>query len=164
MTLPWNEIIQKDTKFVTEWNDRAPKAKEEADAQDFQTHFLKVFGVSRRQVAFFEHRVDMGGPPARRGYIDLFWKGRFMIEMKTPGIDRKKAYQQAKEYEEHLPQHQLPAGILISDFLTFDYYDLDKNGELITFTLDELPQKIELFGFVKVTGTKIRSVVTGRVR
>jgi len=90
----------------------------------------------------------------RRGYIDLFWKGRIMIEMKTPGKDRKKAYEQAKEYSKHLPPNDLPCGILISDFLTFDYYDLEKgpsvqaDGEPETFSLQELPQKVELFGFL----------------
>jgi hypothetical protein len=33
---------------------QSPKAREEADAQDFQTDFLNIFGVSRRQVANFD--------------------------------------------------------------------------------------------------------------
>jgi len=156
MPLSWNEIRLQASNFVEEWKDRAVTAKEEADAQDFQTDFLKVFGVSRRQVAHFEHRVDMTNETdifgektqGRRGYIDLFWQGRIMIEMKTPGKDRKKAYEQAKEYSEHLPPNDLPYGILISDFLTFDYYDLEKDGVPETFLLNELPQKVELFGFL----------------
>ena len=161
MPLSWNEIRLQASNFAEEWKDRASTAKEEADAQDFQTDFLKVFGVTRRQVAHFEHRVDMSHHTdifgektkhsqnaGRRGYIDLFWKGRIMIEMKTPGKDRKKAYEQAKEYSEHLPPNDLPCGILISDFLTFDYYDLEKGGEPETFLLNELPQKVELFGFL----------------
>jgi len=111
MPLSWNEIRLQASNFAENWKDKASKAKEEADAQDFQTDFLKVFGVTRRQVATFEHRVNMSchtdlfgdGAQGRRGYIDLFWKGRIMIEMKTPGKDRKKAYEQAKEYAEHLP-------------------------------------------------------------
>jgi hypothetical protein len=154
MPLSWNQIRLNASNFVEEWKDKAPAAKEEADAQDFQTDFLKVFGVTRRQVATFEHRVNMSSQtdifgekePGRRGYIDLFWKGRIMIEMKTPGKDRKKAYEQAKEYAEHLPPKDLPQCILISDFLTFDYYDLDKGNEQETFALNELPQKVELFG------------------
>ena len=57
MPLSWNEIRLQASIFAEEWIDRASKAKEEADAQDFQTDFLKVFGVTRRQVATFEHRV-----------------------------------------------------------------------------------------------------------
>jgi hypothetical protein len=81
MPLSWNEIRTRATNFVEEWKEKAPKAREEADAQDFQTDFLYVFGVSRRQVANFEHRVKIGGHDdllgdktgGRRGYIDLFW-------------------------------------------------------------------------------------------
>jgi len=84
MPLSWNEIRIRASNFVEEWKDKAPKAREEADAQDFQTDFLNIFGVSRRQVANFEHRVNIGGQEdlfgnttgGRRGYIDLFWKGR----------------------------------------------------------------------------------------
>ncbi|MCL2289173.1 MAG: hypothetical protein FWC34_00480, partial [Bacteroidetes bacterium] len=142
MPLSWNEIRLRASKFAEEWHEKASKAKEEADAQDFQTDFLGIFGVTRRQVATFEHRVDMSGQTnvygdkvqGRRGYIDLFWKGRIIIEMKTPGKDKIKAYEQAREYAKHLSKNDLPYGILISDFFTFDYYDLDKDSAPITFT------------------------------
>jgi type I restriction-modification system DNA methylase subunit len=156
MPLSWNEIRLRAANFVDEWQDRAINAREEADAQDFQTDFLNVFGVSRRQVANFEHRVSIGGQEdlfgdmtgGRRGYIDLFWKGRIIIEMKTPGKDMIKAYQQAKEYAVNLPPADLPEGILISDFNNFDYYNLEKDNEVEHFTLLELPQKVELFGYL----------------
>ena len=156
MPLSWNEIRLRASNFAKEWQETAPKAREEADAHDFQTDFLNIFGVTRRQVATFEHRVKIGTEidtlgetiGGRRGYIDLFWKGRFMIEMKSPGKDRKKAYIQAKEYVETLAQKDLPQGILISDFLTFDYYDLENHAELTSFSLAELPQKVELFSYL----------------
>jgi len=156
MPISWNEIRLRAASFSKEWKEIAPNAREEAVAQDFQTDFLSVFGVSRRQVATFEHRVnithetnEMGEKTGgRRGYIDLFWKGHIIIEMKTPGKDKIKAYQQAKEYAENLPPSELPFGILISDFKTLDYYDLEKGGEPVTFTLDDLPNKVELFGYL----------------
>jgi hypothetical protein len=100
---------------------------------------LNIFGVSRKQVGIFEHRVSIGGQGdlfgetsgGRRGYIDLFWKGHIMIEMKTPGKDLKKAYFQAKEYAENLPPEDLPVGILICDFITFEYYDLGKGDDSV---------------------------------
>ena len=112
MPLSWNEIRLRASKFAEEWQEKASKAKEEADAQDFQTDFLGVFGVTRRQVATFEHRVNMSGQTnvygdkvqGRRGYIDLFWKGRIIIEMKTPGKDKIKAYEQAREYASIYPK------------------------------------------------------------
>jgi len=156
MPLSWNEIRLRASTFAVEWKEKSLKAREEADAHDFQTDFLNVFGITRRQVATFEHRVNItneidpfgkktGG---RRGYIDLFWKGRIMIEMKTPGKDKIRAYNQAKEYAKSLPPADLPFGILISDFKTFDYYDLEKGGEPIIFTLADLPQKVEIFGYL----------------
>ena len=145
MSQSWNEIRLRASRFVTEWKEKAPKAREEADAQDFQTDFLDIFGVTRRQVATFEQRVDMAG---RRGYIDLFWKGHIMTEMKTPGKDKKKAFEQAREYAANLPPKELPIGILVSDFISFDYYDLEKGGGPVIFTLEELPEKVELFGYL----------------
>jgi hypothetical protein len=53
MPLSWNEIRLRASNFVEEWKDMAPKTKEEADAQDFQTDFLRIFGVTRRQVSAF---------------------------------------------------------------------------------------------------------------
>jgi hypothetical protein len=156
MPLSWNEIRLRASNFVNDWKDIASKAREEADAQDFQTDFLYIFGVSRRQVANFEHRVSIGGQEdlfgnmsgGRRGYIDLFWKGRFMIEMKTPGKDMIKAYQQAKEYAVSLPKNELPEGILISDFCNFDFYNLEENKKVEHFTLEQLPERVEIFSFL----------------
>ena len=156
MPLSWNEIRLRASNFVNEWKEKAPTAREEADAQDFQTDFLNIFGVTRRQVATFEHRVRIGAEidklggtkGGRRGYIDLFWKGRFMIEMKTPGKNRKDAFMQAKEYAENLSPKDLPQGILISDFLNFDYYDLEKGGELTSFSLADMPKMVELFSYL----------------
>jgi hypothetical protein len=81
MSLSWNEIRQRAASFVTEWVDKASAAREEADAQTFQTGFLNIFGVTRRQMATFESRVKIGGQSdlfggtsgGRRGYIDLFF-------------------------------------------------------------------------------------------
>jgi len=162
MPMQWQEIKLRASNFVKEWKDKAPKAREEADAQDFQTDFLYIFDVSRRQVATFEHRVNIGGQEdllgnktgGRRGYIDLFWKGHFMIEMKTPGKDMQKAYEQAKEYAANLPPDELPEGILICDFCNFDYYNLEENKEVEHFTLADLPEKVELFGYL--AGHKVK--------
>ena len=156
MPLSWNEIRLRASNFVNEWQETAAKAREEADAHDFQTDFLNIFGVTRRQVATFEHRVQIGAETdktgeqtgGRRGYIDLFWKGRFMIEMKSPGKDRKEAYLQAKKYAENLQPKDLPQGILICDFLTFDYYDLENDAECLSFPLADLSKHVELFSYL----------------
>lgn len=89
MSLSWNEIKTRAAAFVNEWKDLAPTAREEADAQTFETGFFHIFGVERSQVAIFEQKVHLSGDA--NGYIDLFWKGHIMIEMKSPGKDMLKA-------------------------------------------------------------------------
>ncbi|MDO4587944.1 MAG: hypothetical protein Q4C95_11710 [Planctomycetia bacterium] len=82
---------------------------------------MKVFGITRRKVATFEHKVKKFDSTS--GYIDLFWKGMIMIEMKSRGKDLHKAYEQARQYAETLPVHELPKAILICDFEHFHFYD-----------------------------------------
>ena len=128
------------------WKDKASKAREEADAQTFQTDFLYIFGVPRNKIAIFEHKVKL--LDGSSGYIDLLWKGYILIEMKSPGKDLSKAYEQAKRYAQVLPDAELPKVILISDFENFHYYNLEKDGELVSFTLEELADNIGLFSFL----------------
>ena len=122
MPMSWNEIKTRASSFVLEWAD-SQTVREKAEAQSYVNEFLKIFGVDRRKTALFEHEVRFGD--GERGYIDLFWKGHIIIEMKTPGKDLDKAYEQAKAYALTLPQKDIPRGILTCDFLNFQYYDLD---------------------------------------
>ncbi|MDR2658775.1 MAG: hypothetical protein LBC27_02135, partial [Spirochaetaceae bacterium] len=119
--------------FVSEWTDKAPNAREDADAQTFEAGFLNIFGDEGRKKAVFEYKVALGetrmtlfGEEAgneQKGYIDLLWKGKILIEMKSPGKDLAKAYEQAKTYADALPAKEFPKGILICDFTNFHYYD-----------------------------------------
>jgi hypothetical protein len=157
MPLSWNEIKSRASAFVLEWKN-SQTVREKAEAQTFETEFLSIFGVDRKKVALFEHEVHFGdgqnslledsAGDGRRGYIDLFWKGKIIIEMKTPGKDLDKAYEQAKAYALSLPQKEIPKGIVTSDFLNFQYYDLDDNAKRYDFRLDELPAYVELFGYL----------------
>ena len=144
MALSWNEIKTRAAAFVNDWKDAAPTAREEADAQTFETGFFHIFGVERSQVAIFEQKVRLSGEA--NGYIDLFWKGHIMIEMKSPGKDMAKAYEQAKNYANALKAAELPQCILICDFNHFHYYDLLDNAKKTEFGLPELVEHIELFG------------------
>ncbi len=143
MSLSWNEIKTRAAAFVNEWKDIAPTAREEADAQTFETGFFHIFGVERSQVAIFEQKVRLLGDA--NGYIDLFWKGHIMIEMKSPGKDMFRAFEQAKNYANALKGADLPKCILICDFNHFHYYDLLDNAKLQEFALADLVQYIELF-------------------
>ena len=143
MSLSWNEIKTRAAAFVNEWKDVAPSAREEADAQTFETGFFHIFGVERSQVAIFEQKVRLSGEA--NGYIDLFWKGHIMIEMKSPGKDMSRAFEQAKNYANALKPADLPKGILICDFNHFHYYDLMDNARKQEFDLPDLVQYVELF-------------------
>jgi len=144
--LSLNEIRHRACEFVLNWKDKASKAREEADAQEFQIDFLNIFGVPRNKIAIFEHKVKL--LDGSSGYIDLLWKGYILIEMKSPGKDLQKAYEQSKRYAQALPDAELPKVILICDFYTFHYYNLEKDGEFIAFTLEDLAENIGLFSFL----------------
>ncbi|MCL2127429.1 MAG: N-6 DNA methylase [Treponema sp.] len=149
MPLSWNEIKTRAAAFSLEWSDSLT-VREKAEAQTFETEFLKIFGVERKKAALFEHEVRFGD--GERGYIDLFWKGHIIIEMKTPGKDLDKAYEQAKAYALTLPQKEIPRGILCCDFLNFHYYDLEnmpsEGSACRSFRLEELPAHVDLFGYL----------------
>lgn len=143
MSLSWNEIKTRAASFVNEWKEKAPTAREEADAQTFETDFFHIFGVERSQVAIFEQKVKLQGEA--NGYIDLFWKAHIIIEMKSPGKDMNKAFEQAKNYANALSALEIPKAILICDFNRFHFYDLQKNAQKTEFNLPELTNYVELF-------------------
>ncbi len=143
VTLSPNEIRARAAKFAELYKNAE---REEAEAQSFQTDFLNVLGIDRRRVAIFEKKVRCmdGG----NGYIDLFWPGHILIEMKSRGKDRAKAYEQARRYALSLKPGEMPHGILICDFQTWDFYDLDAGGALTSFALEQLPEYIHLFHYL----------------
>jgi hypothetical protein len=116
--LSWNEIKTRAAAFVNDWKDKAPTAREEADAQSFQIEFFNIFGVDRKKVAIFEDKVKLykdrqqglfeNTTATPSGYIDLLWKGHILIEMKSPGKDLEKAYEQAKNYARALDKKDFP--------------------------------------------------------
>ena len=144
--LSLNEIRRRAYEFVLNWKDKVAQAREEADAQTFETEFFNIFGVPRNKIAIFEHKVKL--LDGSSGYIDLLWKGYILIEMKSPGKDLKRAYEQAKRYATALPESELPKVILISDFCNFHYYNLEKDSKLTAFTFEQLPENIGLFSFL----------------
>ena len=76
MALSWNEIKDRALSFSKEW---AGTSNEDADAKPFLVDFFNVFGISRKRVSTFEHKVKKLGDSD--GYIDLLWKGNILIEM-----------------------------------------------------------------------------------
>jgi len=142
MALSWNEIKDRALKFSKEWADTS---SEEADAKPFLDAFFDVFGITRKKIGTFEHRVKKLSEAD--GYIDLLWKGTILVEMKSRGKNLDKAFEQAKEYTYGLQQHELPKYILVSDFEIFRLTDLeeDKTHE---FRLPDLVSNVQHFGYL----------------
>jgi hypothetical protein len=136
------EIKSNAVSFVHEWRETT---RERAEAQTFWNEFLEIFGVRRRRVAVFEKAVKKTS--GNYGAIDLFWRGVLLVEHKSRGQNLDKATSQAFEYLENLPENDLPKSVIISDFGDFRLFDLETDEEH-AFTLEELPDKIHLFGFI----------------
>ena len=141
MPLSWNEIRARAHHFVADW--RGVK-KERAEAQSFWNAFFGVFGIKRREVAVFERAVQR--LKARPGYIDLFWPGVLLVEHKSAGLFAD-AEPQIQQYLESLPPRELPKYLIACDFETFELTELE-SGESQRFALEELPHRIDLFGFI----------------
>ncbi len=142
MRLSWNEIRVRAAVFAKEWQDAT---YEKGETQSFYNDFFNVFGVKRRTVARYEEHVKRLDNSS--GYIDLFWPGVLLVEHKSAGRDLTKAYGQAGDYFDALPERDRPCYILVSDFQTFALRDLDER-ETAFFTLVDLPHNVEKFGFI----------------
>lgn len=138
MPLSWNEIKSRAAGFSKEWSDTF---REEAEAKPFLTDFLNIFGISRKRVATFEHRVKKLDDAS--GYIDLLWPGTLLVEMKSRGQDLKKAYEQARAYCHGLKDYELPQLIMICDFQVFHIYRED--GLFVEFELPDLINHLSVF-------------------
>ena len=142
MRLSWNEIRTRAAKFADDWRDAA---YEKGETQSFYNDFFGIFDVKRRSVARYEEQVQK--LDNRSGFIDLFWPGLLIVEQKSAGRNLTRAYGQAQEYFDALPERDRPRYILVSDFQSFELHDLDEREET-TFTLADLPNHVEKFGFI----------------
>ncbi len=142
MRLSWNEIRTRAATFAKEWQDAS---YEKGETQSFYNEFFEIFAVKRRNVARYEEHVAK--LDNRSGFIDLFWPGVLIVEQKSAGHSLRHAYDQAAEYFDALAEHERPRYILVSDFQTFELRDLDED-ETSSFTLAELPNHVEEFGFI----------------
>lgn len=142
MTLSWNEIKDRSVKFSKEWENTT---NEEADAKPFLDAFFNVFGITRKKIGTFEHKVKKLSEAD--GYIDLLWKGTILVEMKSRGKNLDKAFKQAIDYTYGLKQSELPKYVLVCDFYYFRLYDTEEQTTQ-EFTLDKLVHHVQHFGYL----------------
>ena len=121
----WNEIRVRAAEFSREWENGG---YEKGQTQLFYRDFFEIFGVNARRVASFEEQVKK--LDNRYGYIDLFWEGTLLVEQKSRGRSLKKAKEQVFDYFPGLKDNELPRYILLSDFQSFELYDLEKTMRL----------------------------------
>ncbi|MGN0833869.1 MAG: DNA methyltransferase [Kiritimatiellia bacterium] len=140
----WNEIRKAATAFSKRWKDAYD---EKSQAQSFLKEFFAVFGVDAVTVATFEHRVKF--VDGSQGYIDCFWPGKILVEMKSRGKDLDAAFEQAMDYVRSLPDaSQMPRAIVVSDFARVRFYDLSRDCALTEFALKDLRKCVTLFGYM----------------
>ena len=142
MRLSWNEIRARAAEFARDWEGAG---YEKGQTQLFYRDFFEVFGMPVQKVAAFEEPVRLLGD--KRGFIDLFWKGVLLVEQKSAGRNLQKAKQQALDYFPGIKDSELPRYILVSDFQTFELYDLEED-EHLSLALQDLPAHVEKFGFI----------------
>ncbi len=146
MPLSWSEIRDRAVAFSREYREAQ---SEKSLSQQFWRDFFNVFGVDAKRVASYEQQVKLAkaGGKVSNGWIDVFWRGKLLIEMKSAGQNLDRAFGQALEYFDHLPERDLPRFILVCDFQQFRLFDLETRQES-RFQLAELSKHIKLFGFI----------------
>lgn len=142
MRLSWNEIRARAHGFARDW---ATAYYEKGETQSFYNDFFEIFGTSRRSVARYEEQVKKLND--KNGFIDLFWPKTLLVEQKSAGRDLTKAREQAGEYFDAIRESDKPRYQLLCDFQSFELLDRDTREE-VRFTLPELPQHVERFGFI----------------
>ena len=152
MTLSLNEIRDRAAAFAREYRDAV---SEQADAQSFWRDFFAVFGLNARRLGAFERPAQNLFTASGRGRIDFLWKGVVLVEHKSRGEDLDRAAGQARDYFPALRERELPRYVMVSDFARIRLYDLDADSRT-EFALADLPQHIDLFGFI--SGYTLRPV------
>ena len=142
MALSWNEIKERASAFAKEWE---TAKSEDGDGKSFWDGFFNVFGVNRRRVATFEHKIVKAD--SRDGFIDLLWKGVLLVEHKSAGKNLDLAHKQAVDYFPGLKDHELPKYICVCNFHNFRLIDLDEQIET-RFELKDLVANVQHFGFL----------------
>lgn len=145
MPLSLNEIRSRAVAFAQEFRDAAG---ERSDSQIFWRDFFQIFGINARRVGSFESPVRNLFTASGHGRIDYLWKGVMLVEHKSRGEDLDRAAGQARDYFEGLKGSELPRFVLVSDFVRLRLYDLETGSEPIEFPLAELPNRLDLFGFI----------------
>jgi hypothetical protein len=135
--------------FVAQWKDFA--GSEKAEAQTFLNGLVDCYGLDRQAAGMlFEHFLP------GVGFMDMFWPGRALVEMKAPSktATLEQAQPQAERYwrSSAAPDRSYPAVryVVLSSFQRFLVWDMhqDPSRPAVNLSLDELPDHYEALGFL----------------
>ncbi len=135
-----NDLKARSLAFSQRWADACDEA---AQAKPFWLDFLEIFGQTDKRLANFEHQVRRLGE--RRGYIDLFWPGKLLVEHKSLGKDLDKAMHQAMGYLHGLSNEEMPELVVVCDFARFECRNL-QTGDTLSFETRHLYKHVMWFG------------------
>ena len=152
MTQPQLEQYRKKaTAFALEW---AHERDEKGEAHSFWDAFFRIFDLERRHFARHESRVSRTGKS--KGFIDLFWPGKLLVEHKSAHKNRPEDWadtlRQALDYIEELPVAQRPKVVVLCNFKRFQVFDLAAPTGTAAPTAEvdiaDLGQQIQVFDFI----------------
>ena len=139
-SLAWDQIFGNAISFSNRWQEAE---KERAEAQPFTLDFIKIFGIDDPlKVGKVEAKVNLD--ENRQGFFDFLWPKKIAVEMKSPGKDLKKAYEQLKNYVVHLSPEEMPELMLVCDLENFHLYHR-LTGKKSVFKLKDLRKHIREF-------------------
>lgn len=144
------EIQQRLRAFVQRWQDYAGGEREEA--QTFLNQLIDCYGVDRLAAGVrFEHHLSHGG-----GFVDMFWPGRVLVEMKAPSHSPRleDAQPQAERYwrSSAAPDRSYPMVryVVLCSFRRILVWDMhqDASRPAVNLALDELVEHYEALLFL----------------
>ena len=140
------EIRRRLAEFAARWG--GYQGSERSEAQTFLNDLLACYGTDRRAVgARFEERTA-------GGFMDLFWPGVCIIEMKRPGeADRLPAHrEQALRYwqQSGTPRAPAPRYVVLCAFHRFEVWEPGAvyTEPRIVLDLVDLPDHVDALGFL----------------
>jgi type II restriction/modification system DNA methylase subunit YeeA len=125
------------------------KGDEKGEAQVFCDRLFQAFGHAgyKEAGATLEDRQQRKGKNVK--FIDLLWKPRLILEMKSRKADLRDHYQQAFEYWLHCVPHR-PQYVVLCNFDEFWIYEFDEQMEepMDRVRLSDLIKRHEALNFL----------------
>ena len=142
------EVVERIQKFVDYV--QLLKGNEKGEAQVYCDRLFQAFGHSgyKEAEATLEFQVKRRSGKGK-GFADLFWPPRVLIEMKSRGEHLEKHYRQAFEYWIGLVPDR-PRHVVLCNFDEFWVYDFNTqlDSPVDSVTLEELPYRYTALNFL----------------